>query len=136
MGNKKIWHDVLLTCAGLILWMQCSSQSATMISEKNLKKLDPRLQTVIAEDMPESGLSISAPRPDPVAVLEDGTHVYGVIIHTTESDAITSVGVQLNSVLPKFVTARVTAEQLVRLAKLDAVQYIDTGRKESIQQKE
>lgn len=136
MGNKKIWHDVLLTCAGFILWMQCSSQSATMISEKNLKKLDPRLQTVIAEDMPESGLSISAPRPDPVAVLEDGTHVYGVIIHTTESDAITSVGVQLNSVLPKFVTARVTAEQLVRLAKLDAVQYIDTGRKESIQQKE
>jgi hypothetical protein len=136
MGNKKIRHDVLLTCAGIILWLQCSSQSATMMSEKELKKLDSRLQTVIAQEMPQSGLRTHSSRPDPVAVLEDGSHVYGVVIYTTEPDAVASVGVQVNAVLPKFVTARVTAEQLVQLAKLDVVQYIDTGRKESIQQKE
>ena len=136
MRNKIIWHDVLLTCAGCVLWMQCSSQSTTMMSDKDLEKLDPRLQTVIAEEMPEFGLSIATPRTDPVDVVDDGTLVYGVVIYTTKPDAVASVGVQLNSVLPKFVTARVTAKQLVRLAKLDAVQYIDTGRKESIQQKE
>ena len=108
---------------------QYASKEKPFLSKEEINKLDPRFQAVIARELPQLGIKTSAPHIEPVALLEDSTKVYGAIVYTTEPDSVRAADIQVNSVLPKFVTARVTAMDLVKLAKLDVVTHIDAGER-------
>ena len=122
--------------ASAFILLACSAGSSIRLSKEQLAKLDPRLQAVIAREVPESGVRASAPDVAPVSVDADSTRIYSVIVYTTEPDAIREAGIHVNSVLPRFVTVRVTAEELIVLAKLDAVQSIRLGETLHIHQNE
>lgn len=110
---------------GSILLIPTVLMSQSM-SKHELAKLDPRFYAVIARESP---VLRKAAMPLPallIGVNEDGTQIYGAIIYTTDPDAIRSEGIQVNSVLPGFVTSRVTSSELIRLLKLDQVDYVDS----------
>lgn len=128
--NTKLTFSLLLIFfSQIIIFIQCSDKSPLKLTKNELDKLDPRFQTVLAEELPNLQLTKASPRIKPAAIREDGTNVYNAIIYTTNPDTLKAVGIQVNSVLPKFVTARVTSLDLVRIIKLDAVKYIDAGEK-------
>jgi len=111
---------------GLILLIPTVLMSQSM-SKHELAKLDPRFYAVIAGESP---VLRKAAMPLPalsIGVNEDGTQIYGAIIYTTDPDALRSEGIQVNSELPGFVTSRVTSSELIRLSRLDQVDYVDSG---------
>jgi minor extracellular serine protease Vpr len=68
------------------------------------------------------------PRPGATAVPgnidEGGEDVFDAIIYTSDPASVRAQGVWVNSVLPRFVTARLSAGQILKLAACDAVQYV------------
>jgi minor extracellular serine protease Vpr len=62
--------------------------------------------------------------PQALARRKDGTSVYQVIIYTKDPQELVSNNIPINSTFPNFVTARLTASQIVEALKLDKVIYI------------
>lgn len=97
------------------------------VSQSNLKKLDPKFVSVLKS----SGKILlkatsSAPMANSAGVLSDGREVYGAIIYTTKPDALRAVGIRPLSVLPNFVTARVTSDDILKLSGISEVRYVDS----------
>lgn len=126
---KWLLFYILFVVMPVAMLSQYSGKEKPSLSKDEINKLDPRFQAVIAREYPQLGIKTGAPHVEPVAVLEDSTRIYGAIIYTTEPDSLRTAGIQINSVLPKFVTARVTVMDLVKLAKLDVVKHIDAGER-------
>jgi subtilisin family serine protease len=61
-------------------------------------------------------------------VSSDGTVRYGAIVYTRNVEEIRSMGIHVNSVLPEFVTAQLTPSDMVRLADLESVKFLDPGK--------
>ena len=119
----------------LSLMTQCASNKDLTLNRDELAKLDPRFQTVIANEIPSLKITTGPSGAEPVTVNKEGANVYRAIIYTTNPDILRTMGIQVNSVLPKFVTAHVTSSQIVELVKLDGIQYIDAGEDQRPQKK-
>ena len=118
-----------------IMMIRCLSKHADMMSKEEISKLDPRFQTVIAKEIPGSHLKSGVPAVEPAETLDDGTKIYSVIIRTKDAKSVKDLNIRVNSVLPSYVTARVTARQLIELTKLKSVSYLDAGQQERIDKK-
>lgn len=133
--NKYTGIIFQLTCIAMSLMIRCASNKALTLNRDELAKLDPRFQTVIAKEIPSLQITGGPPGAEPVTINKEGTNVYRAIIYMTNPDILRTMGVQVNSVLPNFVTAHVTSSQMVELVKLDGVQYIDAGEEHLPQKK-
>lgn len=51
--------------------------------------------------------------------------LYSCIVYSTDAEKIKATGVIVGSVLPKFITARATYEQILQLTKMEEVSYIE-----------
>jgi minor extracellular serine protease Vpr len=60
----------------------------------------------------------------PADVQPDGTVRYHAIVYTSDPDQLRAHGIHPNSVLPGFVTARLSINDLRALAAIDAVRYV------------
>jgi len=64
-------------------------------------------------------------RIEPLFLDRDGSERYGVIIYTDQPHQIQDAGIQINSILPHFITAHITPQSLINLVHSEAVHYID-----------
>jgi minor extracellular serine protease Vpr len=97
------------------------------LSTKQLATLHPAFQSVIAKAHPELGLTPSTLQKVTEAEGVEGTGMYGAIITTNDPELLRMAGVTVRSIYPTFVTATVTADQLLTIADLPSVAYIDPG---------
>jgi subtilisin family serine protease len=65
--------------------------------------------------------------PEGIIRSRNGSLIYPAIIYTEDPDAVRAAGIQVNAVMPGFVTARIQDHQLELLPKLDAVTSAVTG---------
>ena len=98
------------------------------LTEKQRSKLHPLFQSLLASS--SSSLSKSSEVLNRLAstTSSDGSVRYGAIIYTRDIETVRSMGIHINSVLPDFVTAQLTPSDLIRLANLESVRYLDPGR--------
>jgi subtilisin family serine protease len=61
-------------------------------------------------------------------VSSDGTLRYGAIVYTRDAETLRAMGIQINSVLPEFVTAQLTSSEMIKLADLESVKFLDPGK--------
>lgn len=97
--------------------------------DTKLKKLHPRLQSVVArlnEQLRASDITLY-PKEKPVSVNAQGKEVYPVIIRTNNPSVTGKYNITRNTALGNFVTARVTADELVLLANDEQISYIYSG---------
>lgn len=110
-----------------LLLLQCLFRRTIAHNSEDLNKLDPRLKTAIAEDLPDTGIEPTGANIDPVQTDEDGTNWYGAIVYTSDPQELEKIGIHINSKVADFVTTRVTAAQLLQIIKLKSVTHIDAG---------
>jgi subtilisin family serine protease len=117
---------VLLALAGIPL-----SAFGQAVAQTDLGKLDPRFRSVVAEEIPALGLKADGSRPDQLEVEKrvgkTEAPLYGAAIYTDNVDELRAAGIEVNSQLEGFVTARVTAQDLLLLAGLPGVTFVDAG---------
>ncbi len=95
------------------------------LNQVEQEKLDPFLQQlVLGEDINESKYSIYRQ--------DDGTVLYGVIIKTEDVEDIKKSGIHINSHSGNIITAKLTKEDIRRLANLKSVIFINHSTKNSI----
>ncbi len=108
------------------------------LQAQDLSKIDPALSQVLAHPktdpgkLPFSGIYQMAPIE---GVATKGGPVekrYSCIVYTTNGKALRDSGIVVNSVLPQFVTAWVTLDQLTRLSYMKEVKYISAPEFEFI----
>ena len=63
----------------------------------------------------------------------DSVVYYPCIIYTKEPEKVRKAGIHLNSVLPTFVTAQLTAKQIFKLIKLAPITYIESPKPDALQ---
>lgn len=117
-----------LLLAGLVL--PVSSVMGQALTDAERSRLDASFQSVVAEEYPETGLAAAGMAPEPLeneALAKSGETRYGAAIYTSNVQAVRQAGISVNSVESDFVTARVSASDLLTLAQLDDVQWVDAG---------
>ncbi len=116
--GKRITKETLL-CIAFICGF---SITAVAGSGLNQAKVDHRIASIYAavqQNVPTIG------HYSPLAKKgSNGTVVFDVIVYASSPAEARSLGITPNSVLSKFFTARVTAEQLVALSNASTVRYI------------
>jgi len=113
----------------LALFAACavSLAAAGTLSTGERAKIHPDFLALIARTYPdvgESGGSVSRLAKASATAAEP---MYHAIVYTSDPGAVRASGAAVNSVYPGFVTAQVTAAQVLSLARLDGVRYIDRG---------
>jgi subtilisin family serine protease len=130
MKKKKAGKIIIFGICVLLpisLSAQYLNKSSPLLTKREEHKLDPRFQEVIYKTFNKPQKVIDSAWLHARGLSKDGVDLYGTIIYTSDVDALRSAGIQINSVLPNFVTARVSRDQLIELAKIDQVEYIDAG---------
>ena len=111
----------------VLLSAQVSSTNADDQTGIDWSRLDPRLHAVVSQELPgplKPAAMAEAPRVEPLAVDAAGEPVYGLIVYTQQAGVLRTEGIPVHSVLPNFITTRVTSAELVRLARSNAVEYV------------
>ena len=107
----------LLTLLIGILAVGCAS---SRLSDQERSKLDPQLAKLLSgEQVSESVLDAS--------LRADGAKEYGVIIRSTDVQALRSAGIRIGSVLGNVITARVTLAELRTVVSLPTVRAVEIG---------
>ena len=98
------------------------------LTEKQRSKLHPLFQSLITNS-PQSLLKTSS-RSHRIAstVSSNGTVRYNAIVYTRDVGTLRAMGIQVNSVLPEFVTAQLTPSEMTKLADLASVKFLDPGK--------
>ncbi|MEM6646130.1 MAG: S8 family serine peptidase [Bacteroidota bacterium] len=126
---------MLLRYAFVLLGLALTAETAAaqVLAPVEQARLDPRFQAILAEALPSTGLTRTS-FPLPAHMAERSTAAkrgetvwYGAIVQTDDVTALRAAGIAVNSELPGYATVRVTAEELVTLARLESVRYIDAG---------
>jgi len=92
------------------------------LSDEERAKLDPRLIELL------NSSSVSDAAYD-VSMRPDGQKEYGVIIRTNNTDALRTIGIQVQSVFGDVVTARLTTDELRKVVALQSVRAVqNSGR--------
>lgn len=124
MNNTNLFiRQVLIPFLFLLVLINCQNKKVKTSQTTNSEKLDPKLYSLIMEK--------SAPTPNiqPINKTKNGTLLYSVIIYNSNPDSLRTLGIQVNSELSKFVTARVTKTQLKKCILLDFVSYIKASER-------
>jgi minor extracellular serine protease Vpr len=104
-----------LACVAVLSAFVIVIGNARELTDKQKQKIHPDFQVLIQEDVDGRVLGKNAPE------------VHDAIIFSTRPDVVRAAGVHVNSAFPAFVTARVSTEDMVRLADLDEVSFLDPG---------
>ena len=117
---------VILRLQIILFLLFAAAISAQTLSKSSIKKLDPRFQALVSSktSAAKTLLAETDSPLKPVGTNYGGEEVYGAIIRTSNANAVKALGINVNSQLPSFVTARVTPEDLVKLAVSPAVQFV------------
>jgi hypothetical protein len=99
-------------------------------------KIDPAFRSILAQKK-QGDTSVVKICPSPVNVAPTEGFVpgkklpekrYDCIVYTKNAKALRDSGIIINSVLPTFVTAWVTLEQIIQMAAMPDVTYIEAPR--------
>ena len=99
------------------------------LTDKQRSKLHPLFRSLITNSSQPLLKTSSRSHRIASTVSSDGTVRYGAIVYTRNVEEIRSMGIHVNSVLPEFVTAQLTPSEMVRLADLESVKFLDPGKK-------
>jgi subtilisin family serine protease len=97
------------------------------LNKHEAAKLHPTFQAVLSHHTSQRAIQSSVMPPEAVALSQHGEPVYEAIILTSDVEAVRRAGVHVNSAFESFVTARLTAEELLRLVRMPGVRSIDPG---------
>ena len=111
----------------LLLFVVVAAFSADL-TEKQRSKLHPLFQSLITNSSQPLAKMSSTSHRIASTVSSDGTIRYGAIVYTHDVETLRSMGIHVNSILTDFVTAQVTVQDLIRLASLENVKFLDPGR--------
>ncbi len=119
-------NKTLLTIFSFFIFSFCNAQ--------NFNKLSPAFRYIINHPI-SSDNNLTIPELFKVPIvqgfnnntrnIENG---YIAIIYTTQSKLLIDKGIQVQSILPKFITAWVTLNQVIQLSELNEVTYIDAPK--------
>jgi minor extracellular serine protease Vpr len=98
------------------------------LTAKQRSKLHPLFRSLITNSSQPLLKTSSRSHRIASTVSSDGTLRYGAIVYTRNVEEIRSMGIHVNSVLPEFVTAQLTPSDMVRLADLESVKFLDPGK--------
>jgi subtilisin family serine protease len=101
---------------------------STDLTEKQRSKLHPLFRSLITKSSQTLVKTSSGLHRVASTVSSDGTVRYGAIVYTRDAEALRSLGIHVNSVLPEFVTAQLTPSDMVRVADLESVKFLDPGK--------
>ena len=114
----------MLRIAVLFFFFACAvlTSSGAKLTQQQLSKLHPFFRVLVGQG---SSHLLKAEQ----AQKQAGTtpRTYGAIIYTHNAAAVRAAGVHVNSVLPEFVTAQISASDVERLASLESVRFIGRG---------
>jgi len=121
----KQW--IRLSALALLIAGAVSLAPAATLSTQERAKIHPDFQVLLAMTYPD--LRAGGGSVERLAkVNAPGTEsTYHAIVYTGDPGGVRSTGATVNSVYPSFVTAQVTAGQILALARLEGVSYIDEG---------
>ncbi len=125
----RSWTCAFALFVALLLF-PVASVMGQALTDAERSRLDARFQSVVAEEYPDSELTASGGTPDPIeneGLAKSGEARYGAAIYTSDVQALRAAGISINSVQSRFVTARVSASELLKLAQLSDVQWVDSG---------
>ena len=111
---------IVLLLAVRVVWGQ-------PLNDSDRSKLHPRFVEIVESTRAQQEIDASQMVDVTVSANEDGLALFDAIIHTTNARAIRALGIHTNSDYGRFVTARVTADQLGQLVGMREVSYIDPG---------
>ena len=111
----------------LLLILVCAAFSADL-TEKQGSKLHPLFRSLITNSSHPLSKTSSKLHRITSTVASDGTLRYGAIVYTRDAETIRSMGVHINSVLPEFITAQLTPVEIIKLADLESVTFLDPGK--------
>ena len=111
----------------LVILLAAFSLSAQTLNEQQWQKLHPEFQSIVSESAPTGLLKSSAAGRTSSGQNREGVALYDAIIYTNDAASVRASGVHVNSSWPGFVTAQVTAGDLLSLAALAPVSYLDPG---------
>ena len=109
-------------CSMLLAFLLVACGGPMALTEAERAKLDPGLQSLLAEGTgSEAHYDLS--------IRTDGTREYGVIVRTTDAEKLRAAGIHVQSVLGDVVTVRVTVDELRDVARLPSVRAVqNSGR--------
>jgi subtilisin family serine protease len=123
--HMKQW--IRLFTFALVAACAVSLASGATLSMQERAKIHPDFRALIARMYPDvstEGGSVARLEKVSAAGAEE---TYHAIVYTSDPGEVRSTGARVNSVYPGFVTVQVTAGQILALARLDGVRYIDEG---------
>ena len=121
----KQW--IRLSALALLVAGAVSLALAAALSTQERAKIHPDFQALLAMTYPDlraDGGSVARLAAVNVPAAEN---TYHAIIYTGDPGGVRATGAAVNSVYPGFVTVQVTAGQILALARLEGVSYIDEG---------
>jgi|GEM_PF-349399 len=123
---QKIFR-VLILCLILPLNILFSQ-----LTDNELRKIDPSLHSLIKEQIDEKitkeSIFLTTIEIESITSKNAfGESVYGLIVHTKNPMSLISEGIIINSFYDNFITARLTKDQIVKLAKNSDVIFISAG---------
>jgi subtilisin family serine protease len=121
----KQW--IRLSALALLVAGAVSLAPAATLSTQERAKIHPDFQALLAMTYPDlraGGGSVARLAKVNAPAAEN---TYHAIVYTSDPGAVRSTGATVNSVYPGFVTAQVSAGQILALARIEGVSYIDEG---------
>jgi subtilisin family serine protease len=98
------------------------------LTEKQRSKLHPLFRSLITNSSQPLAKTTSKLQRSASTVSEDGTVRYSSIVYTRDVETVRAMGIHVNSVLPEFVTAQLTPSDMIKLADLESVRFLDPGK--------
>lgn len=97
------------------------------LTRQQQAKLHRFFQGVVARQFPQLLKARNVINAAETTTGATATTRYDAIIYTGDATTVRSMGIHVNSVYPEFITAQVTASDLVRLINIQSIKFIDRG---------
>ncbi|MGH2566756.1 MAG: S8 family serine peptidase, partial [Bacteroidota bacterium] len=94
-------------------------------TQEQLQKLHPAFHPLVAALDPQFKSVSSELLPEPARKADDGTDLYGAIVYTANPTDIEAAGIRVMARVANFVTVHVRPPELLTLANLSTVQYVE-----------
>lgn len=113
----------------LALLIVCASWSATSgtLSTQQRARIHRNFQALLATVYPDASWKSGDIRRLSRAAVPGANNLYHAIVYTSNPSLVRATGATIGSVLDGFVTALLTPEQIMQLAQIDGIKYIDAG---------
>jgi subtilisin family serine protease len=122
------WKGLTTVVFLLLALLSPESVSGQDLTDEQLGRLGPRLQAVVKSAYSKKAGEHREMREimglNPVGKTSRGEDLYGVAIYTDRPEALRAAGIEVNSEFSNFVTARISATELLRVARMEEVDHI------------